>query len=48
VAKELALSEYGKFEELRKQEIALHSEEELGEALRNLLDCRESLKSSEE
>ncbi len=48
MAKELALSEYGKFEELRKQEIAIQSEEELSEALRNLLDCRESLNSSEE
>ena len=48
IAKELALSEYGKFEELRKKEIVMQSEEELSEALRNLLDCRESLKSSEE
>lgn len=48
MAKELALSEYGKFEELRKQEIVMQSEEELSEALRNLLDCRESVKSSEE
>jgi hypothetical protein len=46
VAKELAVSEYGKFEELRKQEMMMQSEEELSEALRNLLDCRESLKSS--
>lgn len=42
MAKELALSEYGRFEELRKKEIALQSEEELSEALRNLLDYRES------
>jgi hypothetical protein len=48
MAKELALSEYGKFEELRKKEIVLQSEEELSEALRNLLDSRESAKSSEE
>ncbi len=48
MAKELAVSEYGKFEELRKQEIVMQSEEELSEALRNLLDSRESLKSSEE
>lgn len=48
LAKELALSEYGKFEELRKKEIVMHSEEELSEALGNLLDCRESLKPSEE
>lgn len=48
LAKELALSEYGKFEELRKQEIVMRSEEELSEALRNLLDCRESAKFSEE
>ena len=48
MAKELALSEYGKFEELRKKEIVLQSEEELSEALRNLLDCRESAKFSEE
>jgi hypothetical protein len=48
LAKELALSEYSKFEELRKKEIVMQSEEELCEALRNLLDCRESLKSSEE
>ena len=48
MAKELALSEYGKFEELRKKEIVMQSEEELSEALRNLLDCRESLKPSEE
>ena len=48
IAKELALSEYGKFEELRKKEIVLQNEEELSEAFRNLLGCRESLKSSEE
>lgn len=48
MAKELALSEYGKFEELRKKEIDMQSEEELSKALRNLLDCRESLKPSEE
>lgn len=48
MAKELALSEYDKFEELRKHEIVLQSEEELSKALRNLLDCRESIKSSEE
>jgi hypothetical protein len=48
MAKELTLSEYGKFEELRKKEIVLQSEEELSEALRNLLDCRESFKPSEE
>lgn len=48
VAKELAVSEYGKFEELRKKEMMMQSEEELSEALRNLLKCRESLKSSEE
>ena len=48
MAKELALSEYGKFEELRKKEIVIQNEEELSEALRNLLECRESLKSSEE
>lgn len=48
IAKELALSEYGKFEGLRKQEILMHSEEELSIALRNLLGSRESLESSEE
>lgn len=48
MAKELAISEYRKFEVLRKKEIVMQSEEELREALRNLLDSRESLKSSEE
>jgi hypothetical protein len=48
MAKELAVSEYSNFEELRKKEIVLQSEEELSEALRNLLDCRESLKTSEQ
>jgi hypothetical protein len=40
--------EYGKFDELRNKEIVMENEEELSEALRNLLDCRESFKSSEE
>ncbi|MGE0832783.1 MAG: virulence RhuM family protein [Simkaniaceae bacterium] len=48
MAKELAISEYRKFEVLCKKEIVMQSEEELREALRNLLDSRESLKSSEE
>ncbi|MFY7842635.1 MAG: RhuM family protein [Rhabdochlamydiaceae bacterium] len=48
MAKEIALSEYSKFEELRKQESVMHGQEDLQEALRNLLDYRESSKSSEE
>jgi len=42
IAKELALSEYAKFEESRKIEEATHSEEELHEALSQVMASRES------
>lgn len=48
IAKELALSEYNKFEELRKKAIVMQSEEELSDALRNLLEHRESHDASRE
>lgn len=48
IAKEVALVEYAKFEELRKKETIIQNVEELSEAFRNILDYRESLNSSEE
>ena len=45
IAKELALSEYAKFEEHRRSEEATHAEEELREALQKVMISREELDS---
>lgn len=47
IAKELALSEYAKFEEHRKREELMHSEDELREALNRVMATRESIESEE-
>ncbi|NNM43148.1 MAG: virulence RhuM family protein [Chlamydiae bacterium] len=47
MAKELALSEYAKFEECRKREELAHSEEELCEVLNKVMANRESFKREE-
>jgi len=47
IAKELALSEYAKFEEHRIREELMHSEEELREALNRVMTNRESLECEE-
>lgn len=47
LAKELALSEYAKFENYRKKEELTHSEEELREVLSNVMTNRESSQSEE-
>ena len=41
MAKELALTEYAKFEEHRRSEEAIHSEKELHEALQKVMISRE-------